>query len=80
MALFAEVSFVLILEKIDVMLCPIAESTKRAAAPMRTKSNEYSTHFVTRSNERDCSFPAISYGSLPVSSDYRIILVGCPLA
>ena len=41
--LFAVVSLVLILEKIELMLWPIVVKTKTAAAPIRTNNNEYST-------------------------------------
>lgn len=41
-ASFADVSLVLILLKIWLMLTPILDRTKSAAAPIKTKSNEYS--------------------------------------
>ena len=40
---FAEDSFVLILEKMELMLWPIVVNTKTAAAPIKTNNNEYST-------------------------------------
>ena len=43
MLLFAVVNFVLILEKIELMLWPIVVRTKTAAAPIKTNNNEYST-------------------------------------
>ena len=43
-------SFVLILEKIEVMLCPIVVSTNTAAAPISTNNNEYSTMSCPRSS------------------------------
>src|SRR5689334_10374856 len=66
-------SFVLILEKIEVMLWPIVVKTKTAAAPIRTNNSEYSTISCPCSsliNSRIIDF-------LLVLPGYRLKHLGC---
>lgn len=85
---FAEDSFVLILEKIELMLWPIVVNTKTAAAPIKTNNNEYSTISCPCSsliNSRIIDFPPgfcmviglKHLGCVEVSGDFLIDSAHC---